>query len=314
MLAFAPVADSVLDLVGATPLIALRIEAQARARIWMKAEHLNPGGSTKDRIALAMICAAEQDGRLKPGGTVVEPTSGNTGVGLAMVCAVKGYRCVLTMPDSMSLERRELLRSYGAEVVLTPAERQMDGAVARAREMASELDGAFMPSQFDNATNPQIHAQTTAMEILQAMEGVPIAAFVAGVGTGGTVSGVGRVLKSRNVDTRVVAVEPANCATISTGHVGPTKIQGLGAGFVPANYDASVVNEVRTVADAQAFQMKGRLAREEGLLVGVSSGAAVLVALAIARELGPEHDVVTVLPDTGERYFSLAEYFSDAVG
>jgi cysteine synthase A len=275
-------------------------------------EQANPGGSVKDRISLAMIGEAERDGRLKPGGVVVEPTSGNTGIGLALVCAVRGYRCVLAMPESMSLERRQLLEAFGAEVVLTPADQQLEGAVARAREIAATTPGAFMPQQFDNEANPRIHATTTAREILEGMRGLSIDAFVAGVGTGGTITGVGGVLR-REVSPapRIVAVEPDACATLSRGERGPTKIQGLAPGFVPKNYHADVVDEVRTVTDADAWKMKTDLARGEGLLVGISAGAAVHAALAIARELGPGKNVVTVLPDTGERYFSLAEYFAE---
>jgi cysteine synthase A len=273
-------------------------------------EHLNPGGSVKDRICRAMIEDAEARGVLKPPGPVVEPTSGNTGIGLALVCAVKGYQLILTMPESMSLERRQLLDAYGAKIELTPAEEQMEGAIARAKEIVARTPGAYMPQQFENPANPSVHARTTAFEILQAMEGLSIDAFVAGVGTGGTISGVGAELAKVHPGVRVVAVEPESCATISRGERGPTKIQGLAAGFVPKNYDASVVTEVRTVTDEDAWRAKVRLARRAGILVGISAGAAVHVALEIARELGdPDKNVVTVLPDTGERYFSLEEYF-----
>jgi cysteine synthase len=305
--------DSVLDLVGDTPLVSLRTLGQGpRAAVWAKMEQSNPGGSVKDRICLAMIEEAERAGMLKPGGVVVEPTSGNTGIGLALVCAVRGYRCILAMPESMSLERRQLLEAYGAELVLTPAEHQMEGAVARAREIARTTPGAFMPQQFDNPANPAVHAATTAREILQAMRPLSIDALVVGVGTGGTVSGVGEVLR-REVSPapRIVAVEPAACATLSRGERGPTKIQGLAAGFVPRNYHASVVDEVRTVTDEEAWRTKVQLAHREGLLVGISAGAAVHVALEVAGELGPGKNVVTVLPDTGERYFSLEEYFPE---
>jgi cysteine synthase A len=273
-------------------------------------EQANPGGSVKDRICLAMIEEAERTGKLRPGGVVVEPTSGNTGIGLALVCAVRGYRCILAMPESMSLERRQLLEAYGAEVVLTSAEHQMEGAMARAREIARTTPGAFMPQQFDNPANPAGHAETTAREIVEAMRPLSLDAFVAGVGTGGTVSGVGEVLRRElSPRPRIVAVEPASCATISRGERGPTKIQGLAAGFVPKNYHPDVVDEVRTVSDEDAWRTKVALARREGLLVGISAGAAVHAALEVARELGPGKNVVTVLPDTGERYFSLEEYF-----
>ncbi|AKV02407.1 Cysteine synthase [Labilithrix luteola] len=306
------IATSMLDLVGQTPLV--RIAAPwagdaPRATIWAKMEHLNPGGSVKDRICRAMIEDAETRGALKPPGPIVEPTSGNTGIGLAWVASVKGYRLILTMPESMSLERRQLLEAYGAEIVLTPAEAQMDGAIAKAREIAAGIPGAFIPAQFDNRANPSVHARTTAHEILTAMGEMRVDALVAGVGTGGTVSGVGSALRVANPALRVVAVEPDACATISRGERGPTKIQGLAAGFVPANYDASVVNDVRTVTDEEAWKTKLSLARREGLLVGISSGANVAASLAIARELGPGKNVVTVLCDTGERYFSLEEYF-----
>ncbi len=305
--------DSILELVGDTPLVPIRSLGDGpRATVWAKMEQANPGGSVKDRICLAMIEDAERTGKLKPGGVVVEPTSGNTGIGLALVCAVRGYRCILAMPESMSLERRQLLEAYGAEVVLTPEQHQMEGAMARAREIAQTTPGAFMPQQFDNPANPAVHAETTAREILDAMRPLSLDAFVAGVGTGGTVSGVGEVLRRElSPAPRIVAVEPASCATISRGERGPTKIQGLAAGFVPKNYHPAVVDEVRTVADEDAWRTKVALARREGLLVGISAGAAVHAALEVARELGPGKNVVTVLPDTGERYFSLEDYFPE---
>ena len=305
------VVDSVLDLIGDTPLFEIRRldTATPRGRVYGKAEHMNPGGSVKDRIGLAMIEAAEAAGALRSGAVVIEPTSGNTGVALAMACAAKGYRCILTMPASMSLERRLLLQAYGAELVLTDPERQMDGALEKARELAAATPGAFLPSQFDNPENPRSHAETTAREILHALAGERLDAIVSAVGTGGTISGVGRVLRRWSPAPRIIAVEPDASATISRGERGPTKIQGLAAGFVPHNYDASVVDEVRTVPDRAAWDTKNDLARKEGLLVGISAGAAVRVALDVARELGPGSVVVTVLCDTGERYFSLDEYF-----
>lgn len=307
------VCEDVARLVGNTPLVRLRnIGTDApRADVWAKMEQQNPAGSVKDRIAVAMIEAAEKSGALAPGGVVVEPTSGNTGIALAMVCAAKGYRCILTMPESMSLERRALLAAFGAEVVLTPQADQLEGALARAREIAAATPHAFLPQQFDNPENPLVHVRTTAREILDAMGADPIDAFVAGVGTGGTVSGVGRTLRTAK-GARVIAVEPDACATISRGERGPTKIQGLAAGFVPRNYDASVVDEVRTVSDEDAWRTKTELARREGLLVGISAGAAVFAALEVARELGAKKNVVTILPDTGERYFSLAEHFASS--
>ena len=309
------IAQSMLDLVGQTPLVRVRLEpdgetSRERAQVWAKLENLNPGGSVKDRICRAMIEDAEARGLVTKPGPIVEPTSGNTGIGLALVCAVKGYRCILTMPESMSLERRQLLEAYGAEIVLTPAETQMEGAIAKAHEIVAQTPGAFMPQQFESAANPSVHARTTAFEILQAMSGLTIDAFVAGVGTGGTVSGVGPELAKCFPDVRVIAVEPDACATISRGERGPTKIQGLAAGFVPKNYHPEAITEVRTVTDDDAWRTKVQLARKEGLLVGISAGAAMAVALRVAREIGdPNRHVVTVLPDTGERYFSLEEYF-----
>jgi cysteine synthase len=304
---------STLDLIGDTALVEIRRLGRAtpRGRVFGKLEAQNPGGSVKDRICLAMIERAEREGRLGAGGVVVEPTSGNTGIGLALVSARRGYRCILTMPESMSLERRQLLEAFGAELVLTPEDQQMEGAIARAREIARETTGSFMPQQFDNAANPDVHAATTAREILHAMDELSVDAFVAAVGTGGTVSGVGRVLRAECPSCRVIAVEPESCATISRGERGPSKIQGIAAGFIPKNYDPSVPHEVRTVTDELAYRTKRDLAQKEGLLVGISAGANVAVALAVARELGEGHNVVTILCDTGERYFSLDEYFQD---
>jgi cysteine synthase A len=305
----APVVDSVVDLIGATPLVRIhKLVPDGAARVFAKCEHLAPGGSVKDRICLAMIREAKRDGRLRPGQTVVEPTSGNTGIGLAIVCAVEGHPLVLTMPESMSLERRQLLAAYGAEIVLTAAERVMEGALEAAKRIAEERD-AFIPHQFDNPANPRIHEETTAAEILDAFDGERIDALVAAVGTGGTISGVGRVLRRANERLLVVAVEPESSPVLAGGAPGPSKIQGLNAGFVPANYDASLVDRVVHVTDKDAWETKNALAREEGLLVGVSSGANVRVAIDVARELGPSANVVTFLCDTGERYFSLAEYF-----
>jgi len=304
-----PIVDSVLELIGQTPLVRLRGRpGVSSAAIWAKCEQLNPGGSVKDRICLAMIEAAEREGRIRAGSVIVEPTSGNTGIGLALVCAVKGYDLVLTMPESMSLERRALLEAYGAEIVLTPAEAVMDGAIEEAREIVQKR-GAFMPMQFDNPANPEAHRSRTAVEILEAMGDDNIGAFVSAVGTGGTVSGVGSRLKQHNQDTRIIAVEPETSPVLSGGEPGPTKIQGIGAGFIPGNFDTGVADEIRRVGDRDAYQMKRRLAREQGLLVGISAGANVFVASQVAKELGPGSHVVTVLCDTGERYFSLDEYF-----
>ncbi len=304
----APVVQSVLELIGGTPLVRLRhVVPEGGASVWAKAEHLNPGGSVKDRIALSMIESAEVDGELRPGVTVVEPTSGNTGIGLAVVCATRGYPLVLTMPESMSLERRQLLEAWGAEIVLTDAERVMEGAIEAAEQIAAER-GAFYPRQFENPANPEAH-ETTAQEILEALEGQPIDAFVAAVGTGGTVSGVGRVLRRERPEARIIAVEPESSPVLAGGAVGPSKIQGINAGFVPANYDREVVHELVTVGDREAWDMKRRLAREEGLLVGISAGANVVAAARVAADLDERANVVTVLCDTGERYFSLGEFF-----
>ncbi len=277
--------------------------------MWGKCEMLNPGGSVKDRIALAMINAAEADGRLRPGESViVEPTSGNTGIGLALVAAVKGYRLILTMPESMSLERRNLLRAYGAELVLTPEAEAMEGAVARARALC-ERPGHVMLDQFANPANPTTHRRTTAEELMSQMEGLPIAGFVAAVGTGGTITGVGEIVRRDHPDAIVVAVEPDRCAVLSGDPPGPHKIQGIGAGFIPPVLRRDSFTRIARVGDGDAYRMKQRLAREEGLLVGISAGAAMVAAVALAAELGPGKHVVTVLCDTGERYFSLDEYF-----
>lgn len=307
--------QNVLNLIGDTPLLLLPPEQNTEGavvsggNVWGKLEAWNPGGSIKDRICLAMIEEAEAQGLLRPGGTVVEPTSGNTGVGLALVCRRKGYRCVLTMPQSMSLERRALLELMGAELVLTPPEEQMPGAIRKASELAEEL-GAFVPHQFENQANPKIHASTTGPEIMAALGDLSLGAFVAGVGTGGTISGVGRYLRGCSPHTKIVAVEPESCPTLTKGTTGPTKIQGLAPGFVPANLDRSVVDEIRTVSDVAAYETKRALGRRAGLLVGISAGAAARAAYDVARQLGPGSNVVVVLPDTGERYFSLDQYFT----
>lgn len=303
--------DSLMDLVGATSALRLRkLPAPGGAAVWVKLEQQNPGGSVKDRIAVAMLDDALARGALSRGGIVVEPTSGNTGIGLALACKARGLKLILTMPESMSLERRAVLKAYGAELVLTPEAEQLDGAIARARALLADTPGSFMPGQFDNPANPAVHERTTGVEVLDAFPRLD--AFVAGVGTGGTVSGVGRALRAAGRSTRVVAVEPDRCATISRGERGPTKIQGLAAGFVPRNYDPSVVDAVTTVSDRDAWRTKLRLAREEGLLVGISSGANVFVACELAATLPPEAVVLTVLCDTGERYFSLDAHFAEA--
>src|SRR5499426_1276346 len=297
-------AGSVLELVGATPMIRLnRIPKAGGAVVLAKLESANPGGSIKDRIALAMVEDAEQRGILKPGATLVEPTSGNTGIGLAMVCAVRGYRLILTMPDDMSQERQRLLSRYGAEIHLTPAIEGMTGAVFAAQEMCKEHPEYFMPMQFENKANPDIHRRTTALEILEATE-ERIDAFVTGVGTGGTVTGVGEVLKDRIKDVKIFAVEPAASPVLSGGEPGYHKIQGIGAGFIPAVLNSRVYDRVIPVDDEAAALYTRRLALEEGIFVGISSGAACYAALQIARELGRGHVVVTVFPDKGEHYLS----------
>ena len=303
------VANSVLELIGNTPLVRLRRLAEPRmATILAKLESFNPGGSVKDRICLAMIEDAESRGLLKPGATVVEPTSGNTGIGLAMICAVKGYAIILTMPETMSAERIQILNSYGAKVVLTPAGEGMIGAVKRAEQIAKEIPRAFVPQQFMNPANPDIHRRTTAQEILRATEG-DLDAFVAGVGTGGTITGVGEILKKKEPRIRVVAVEPKSSPVLSGGQPGPHMIQGIGAGFVPQVLNRAVIDEIITVSDEQAYETSRALAREEGLFVGISAGAACWAARKVAKELGAGKTVVVVLPDTGERYISIQPYF-----
>ena len=296
------IAHGALGLVGATPLVKLaRISPQGAGTVWAKAEFANAGGSVKDRPALSMIEAAERDGRLPPGATLVEATSGNTGISLAMIAAVRGYRCVLVMPEDMSLERRYILRAYGAEIVLTPASEGMGGAVAKAEQLLEETAKAFMPRQFDNPANPESHERGTALEILEQTAGA-LVAFVAGVGTGGTITGVGRVLRRRFANkVRIVAVEPAASAVLSGKDPGMHGIQGLGAGFVPEILDRSVIDEVLEVSDVAAEKMARRLAREEGLLVGPSSGANVHAACEVALRY-ESGTVVTILCDSGERY------------
>jgi len=303
--------NSMLDLIGGTPLVRLRHIADASmADVFCKCEQFNPGGSLKDRIALSMIEAAEREGRLRPGESViVEPTSGNTGVGLALVAAVKRYKLILTMPDNMSLERRALLKAYGADLHLTPAADVMRGAVERANEIVRANPKAFMPQQFNNPANVDAHRRTTAPEILAQLGARVPHAFVHGVGTGGTITGVGQVLRAKHPDVRIVAVEPEKSAVLSGGPPGEHRIDGIGAGFVPAILDRSVISEVRTISEADAQRTKLELARREGLLVGISAGASVKIALDVARELGPGKIVVTVLCDTGERYFSSDAYF-----
>jgi cysteine synthase A len=299
------IAASVLELVGATPLVRLnRVVHAGGAAVVAKLESRNPAGSVKDRIGVAMVEDAERRGVLKPGGTIVEPTSGNTGIGLAMAAAVKGYRIILTMPDDMSVERQRLLARFGAEIHLTPAIEGMTGAVFAATELVREHPDYFMPQQFQNPANPDIHRRTTALEILEQTDG-RIDAFVAGVGTGGTITGVGEVLKEKVPGVKIVAVEPARSPVLSGGRFRPHAIHGIGASFVPGVLNRDVIDRIIQVRDEDATAWSRRLCREEGLLVGISAGAAAFAACGVARELGPGQVVVTLLPDTGERYLSV---------
>ncbi len=299
-----PIYDGVAALIGRTPLVRLKkLSPVGGAEVCAKLEGKNPGGSVKDRPALAMLLAAEASGAIAPGSTIVEATSGNTGISLAMLAASRGYRCVLVMPEDATMTRRHLLRAYGAELVLTEAMAGMAGAVARAENIVREAPGSFMPRQFDNPANPQAHADSTALEIWSDTEGA-IDAFVAGVGTGGTLTGVARVLKQHRPELRVIAVEPRGSAVLSGGSPGLHGIQGLGAGFVPKVLDRALIDQIVPVTDVAADRMARRLAHEEGLLVGTSSGANVYAAIEIAKTLRPNQRVVTVLCDTGERYLA----------
>jgi len=303
-------ADDVTGLIGSTPLIRLnKIVPENYANIYAKVEYFNPGGSVKDRIALSMVVNAEKKGLLKKGGTIVEPTSGNTGIGLALVGAVNGYRVILVMSDDMSDERRSILKSYGAQIELTKAKFGMQGAIDRAEELTKRHHGYFMPQQFNNPANPEIHRRTTAKEILKAMDGDQIDAFVAGVGTGGTITGVGEVLKTKNKEIKIVAVEPKTSAVLSGGKPGPHMIQGIGAGFIPKVLNTSIINEIIPVSDEDSFHTAKSLSKEEGLLVGFSSGAACFAALKVAEQLGKGKNVVVIFPDTGTRYLSFQKYF-----
>jgi cysteine synthase A len=294
---------TILDRIGNTPLVPIqRLNSRSDVRIWAKLEMMNPGGSVKDRIALSMVEAAERDGQLRSGGTIIEPTSGNTGIGLALVGAVKGYRVVLTMPESMSIERRKLLTGYGAQLILTPAADGMRGSIERAEQLAAE-HGYFMPQQFKNPANPQIHRLTTGPEILTQTPN-PIDCFVAGIGTGGTITGVAQVLRAAYPDVQIIGVEPAASAVLSGGEPGPHKIQGIGGGFVPDVLNVELLDSVIQVTNDEAFEMARRLAREEGLLVGISSGAAMAATLKAAERFEGPVTFVTVFASTGERYLS----------
>jgi len=301
------IARDMTELIGRTPLVWLnRISRNCSGKIAGKLEFFNPAGNVKDRIGVSMILAAEREGKIKPPMTIIEPTSGNTGIALAWVAAAKGYKLILTMPESMTIERRKLLQLLGAELVLTPAEEGMPGAIDKAREILKETDGAFMPQQFENPANPQIHRETTAEEIWQDTDG-SVDIFVAGVGTGGTITGVGEVLKSRKPSVQIVAVEPSGSPVLSGGRPAPHMIQGIGAGFVPDVLDMKVVDEVVQIGDKESFTMARRLAKAEGILAGISSGAAVAAAVKVAmRKSNADKLVVVVLPDTGERYLSTA--------
>jgi len=304
------VANSITDLIGYTPLVKLnRIVTEDSADIYLKLEFFNPGSSVKDRIALAMIEAAEADGSLKPGDTIIEPTSGNTGIGLAMVAAAKGYKSILVMPETMSIERRNLLRAYGAQLVLTPGAEGMGGAIRKAEELAKEDSTYFIPQQFNNLANPAIHRETTARELLeQAQEIGGVDAFISGIGTGGTITGVGQVLREQYPNVQIVAVEPAASPVLSGGKPGPHKIQGIGAGFVPQILDTGVYDEIIKVENEDAFETARRVARTEGILGGISSGAAIHAALQVATKLGKGKKVIAIIPSNGERYLSTPLY------
>lgn len=294
----------ILEKIGRTPLVRISKLNRGNAEVLVKVESFNPAGSVKDRIAIGMIEAAEKAGKIAPGALIIEPTSGNTGIGLALVAAVKGYRLILTMPDTMSIERRKLLAAYGAELVLTEGALGMKGAIAKAEELAETHPGSFIPQQFDNPANPEYHKQTTAEEIWQDAGG-RVDAFVAGVGTGGTLTGVGEVLKARNPDVKLIAVEPSDSPVLSGGRPGPHKIQGIGAGFVPSVLDTQIIDEIFPVGAEEAGDTARAAAKREGLLVGISSGAALFAALELSRR--PEYAgkrIIALLPDTGERYLS----------
>ncbi len=296
--------NTILDAIGSTPMVKLNKLAPAgTAQIFMKIEAFNPGGSVKDRISLSMIEDAEKRGLLKKGMTIIEPTSGNTGIGLAMVAAVKGYEIIFTMPETMSTERRALLKQFGAKLILTPGDKGMVGAVMKAIEMAEQF-GYFMPQQFENPANPEVHRQTTAKEIIHDLEGIIPDYFVVGVGTGGTITGAGEVLKNHYPDMKLIAVEPADSPVLSEGKAGPHKIQGIGAGFVPDIMNLDLIDDVITVDNDHAFDTARKLCSQEGILAGISSGANVWASLEVAGKAGKGKTVLTVLPDTGERYLS----------
>ncbi|CAH1224192.1 Cysteine synthase [Paenibacillus plantiphilus] len=303
----AKIVQSVTELIGDTPLVRLnRLVPEGSAEIYVKLEFQNPGASVKDRIAISMVEVAEQEGLIKPGDTIIEPTSGNTGIGLAMVAAAKGYKAILVMPETMSIERRNLLRAYGAELVLTPGSEGMNGAVRRAEELQKENPSYFMPQQFKNQANVKVHRETTGPEIVEAINSLDgkLDAFIAGIGTGGTISGAGEVLKANFPNVKVYAVEPSASPLLSGGNPGPHKIQGIGANFIPEILNRDIYDGVITIENDDAFEYARRAAKEEGLLVGISSGAAIYAALQVAKELGAGKRVVAVIPSNGERYLS----------
>jgi cysteine synthase len=306
----ARIANSVTELIGQTPIVKLNgFTDENSADVYLKLEYMNPGSSVKDRIALAMIEAAEESGKLKAGDTIIEPTSGNTGIGLAMVAAAKGYKAILVMPETMSMERRNLLRAYGADLVLTPGPEGMNGAIKKAGELAEEK-GYFMPQQFKNFANPAVHERTTGPEIVEQM-GDQLDAFVSGIGTGGTITGAGKVLRENYKDIKIVAVEPTDSPVLSGGKPGPHKIQGIGAGFVPDVLDTEVYDEVVQVENEQAFEYARRAAKEAGVLGGISSGAAIYAAVQVAQKLGKGKKVLAIIPSNGERYLSTPLYQFD---
>lgn len=307
----AKVVNSITDLIGDTPLVRLnRIVPEDSAEIYLKLEYQNPGASVKDRIAISMVEAAEADGRLKPGGTIIEATSGNTGIGLAMVAAAKGYKSVIVMPETMSIERRNLLRAYGAELVLTPGSEGMNGAVRKAEELLAENPDYFMAEQFKNEANVKIHRETTGPEIVAAIHSIggTLDAFVAGIGTGGTISGAGEVLRTNFPEVKIYAVEPAASPILAGGKPGPHKIQGIGANFVPDILNQKIYDEILHVENDEAFETARNVAKEEGILSGISSGAAVFAALKVAKELGKGKRIVVIIPSNGERYLSTPLY------
>ncbi|MDC5695058.1 cysteine synthase A [Mammaliicoccus sciuri] len=300
--------NNIVELIGDTPVVKLnKVVEEGSADVYVKLEYQNPGSSVKDRIGLAMIEAAEKEGKIKPGDTIIEPTSGNTGIGLAMVAAAKGYKAVFVMPDTMSSERRALLKAYGAELVLTPGAEGMKGAIKKAKELKEEK-GYFELQQFENPANPKVHELTTGPELVEQFEGSQIDAFLAGVGTGGTLSGAGKVLKEKYPNIQIVAIEPEASPVLSGGSPGPHKLQGLGAGFVPDTLNTDVYDDVIKVGNEEAMEMSRKVAKEEGILGGISSGAAIVAALKKAKELGEGKTVVTVLPSNGERYLSTPLY------